>query len=80
MNEIFVQDADKKKIAYITFPKVSEDTYCIEHTVVDESIQGQGVAKELVHRAIAYIHNKKGKVSATCSYAIKYMQDNGIEE
>lgn len=78
--EIFIEDQEHNKIAYITFPKTSEGNYCIDHTFVDESMRGQGLAEELVHRAITYIHNKKAKASATCTYAKSYMEKNGINE
>lgn len=79
-NEIYIENKDKEKIAYISFPQVEEGVYCIDHTVVDEKLRGQGIGGELVHRAVAYIHNKKGKVTATCTYAKEWMAKNGVEE
>ena len=79
-NEIFLEDSEHKKVAYITFPNTEKGVYCIDHTVVDESLQGEGIAAQLCHRAVLYIHNKKGKVTATCEYAKKWMAENNIDE
>ena len=34
--------------AEITFPMVSKGVYCINHTFVDDSLRGQGIASALV--------------------------------
>jgi len=68
-----------KKLAYITFEKEGENLYNITHTVVDSSLRGQGIAGELVKRALAEIERRKGKVKATCSYASGYLEKHASE-
>ena len=61
-------------IAEITFPEREKGVYVIDHTFVDESLRGQGVAKVLMEMAIAQIKEQKGKVEATCSYAQRFLE------
>ena len=43
-NRIFAKDVAGKLIAEITFPNRSATTVDINHTFVDDSLRGQGVA------------------------------------
>ena len=79
-NSILRKDEAGNKIAEITFPLAGEGIYEINHTFVDDSLRGQGVAAKLVEMAIEQIHEKGGKVTASCSYAAHYMEKNGITE
>ena len=74
-NRIYYEDNAGKVIAEITFPEIEKGVYNIDHTFVDESLRGQGIAKQLVELAIKQIESKNGKVQATCSYAKKYLND-----
>lgn len=65
-----------KVIAEITFPEIEKGVFNIDHTFVDESLRGQGVAGRLVEMAIKEIEKKDGKVQATCSYAKKWIEKN----
>ena len=48
--------------------------FCIDHTMVSEELQGQGIAGKLVARAVENIHRQGGRVTATCSYAAHWLQ------
>lgn len=74
-NRIYSIDEQGKIIAEITFPN-EEDTYCIDHTFVDDSLRGQGVAGKLVAMAVDAIKKQGGKVTATCSYAKGWLEKN----
>ena len=71
---IYSISEEGKLVAEITFPLIEGKTYCINHTFVDESLAGQGVASQLVQTAVDKIHGYGGQVSATCSYAIKWLE------
>lgn len=76
-NRIYAKNENNKIIAEIDFEKVDENTYNIYHTFVDESLRGQGIANELVSRAYKEITEvRKSKVTATCSYASKWLEKN----
>ena len=74
-NRIYLQDENGKIIAEITFKEVEKGIYNIEHTFVDESLRGQGIASKLVEEAVKEIKEKGGKVEATCSYAKKWIEE-----
>ena len=64
-----------KPQAQITFRQLGPDRIEVDHTFVDESLRGQGIAGKLVEAVAAYAREKALKVSATCSYAHKVLQD-----
>ena len=70
---IFAQDAQGKVIAEVTFP-VENCIATIDHTFVDESLRGQGVASRLVQLAADKILADGHKIAATCPYAVTWLQ------
>ena len=47
-DRIWLEDAQGKEIAFVSFPARTEQTVEIDHTVVDGSLRGQGVAGALL--------------------------------
>ena len=84
MNEFIVEEnriyieKEGKLLAEITFEKQDENTYVIDHTFVDESLRGQGIASKLVEKAVEEIKKKNGIVKATCSYAKSWLEKHEI--
>lgn len=74
-NRIAVID-NGEEIGEVTFPMTGVNTYTINHTYVDDRFRGQGVASELVRRAVETIEQSGGKVEATCSYALLWLAKN----
>lgn len=75
---IFATDETGKLLAEVTFPE-REGVAVINHTFVDDSLRGQGVAGQLL-RAVADALRQDGrKVRATCSYAIHWFQTHPEE-
>ena len=79
-NRIFLTDDAGKTIAEITFQETAPGTYTIDHTFVDGSLRGQGIASKLVQAAVDEIHSRKCSVAATCSYAKKWLEEHHIAE
>ena len=77
-NRIFAQNESGKVLAEITFP-VSDNTATINHTFVDESLRGQGIASELVEMAYLQILKQGYDIQCTCSYAKKWMETHIIK-
>jgi len=77
-NRIYLTNENKEIIAEITFEEIEKGIYNIDHTFVDESLRGQGIASQLVEEAIKAIKEKGGKVRATCSYAQKWIEERKI--
>ena len=53
-NRIWLENDAGEEIAFISFPYVGSGRklVCIDHTVVDPSLQGQGIASRLVREAV----------------------------
>jgi len=72
----FYIEENGEVIAEMMFQKDSEERINIDHTEVDESLQGKGVAHQLLDTAIAYAREENLKVRATCSYAKSALRKN----
>ena len=75
-NRISLKDENGRVLAEITFPETSPGVFVINHTFVDESLRGQGVASKLVQAAVDEIKKRGGQVQATCSYAKKWLEEH----
>ena len=66
-DRIYATDPSGNVIAEVTFP--SEDgVSTIDHTFVDPSLRGEGIAGKLVKLAADKILAEGNKIAATCSY------------
>ncbi|MBD5236258.1 MAG: N-acetyltransferase [Bacteroidales bacterium] len=72
-DRIYAEDASGKVIAEVTFP-TENGVAVIDHTFVDPSLRGGGVAGKLVKSAADKIIADGNKLSATCSYAVAWLQ------
>lgn len=71
---------DGEEVGEVTFP-LRDGTYVITHTYVDDRLRGQGIASELVRRAVEEIERRGGQFKATCSYAVLWLARNrGCEQ
>ena len=75
----YMEDENGKLIAEITFPETEPGVFTIDHTFVDSSLRGQGIASKLVQAAVDTIHCQGGKVKATCPYAVEWLSTLNIE-
>ena len=73
-NRIYLNDDNGAMIAEVTFPETAPGVYTIDHTFVDDSLRGQGVAGKLVQAAVDEIKRRGGTVQATCSYAVGWLE------
>lgn len=62
-------------VAFVSFPQ-REGIFVINHTYVNERLRGQGIASELVRRAVEEIERRGGQYKATCSYAQLWLARN----
>ena len=74
--KIWLEDESGKELAYVDFPEKEENVVDIQHTVVDDSLRGKGIAGELMKRAAEYIKQKGKKAVPSCSYAKKWFSTN----
>ena len=78
-NRIYITNDEGTVTAEITFPESSPGIFVIDHTFVDSSLRGQGIASKLVQAAVNEIESRNGKITATCSYAAKWLKEHGYE-
>lgn len=71
-DRIYAIDAEGKTIAEITFPTLN-GIATIDHTFVDKSLRGQGIADKLVRQAVDKILADGNRIAATCPYAIAWL-------
>lgn len=67
-------DENGKVLAEVTFPLVEPGVAEIDHTFVDESLRGQGIAGQLLARAVTSISASGYLARPTCSYAVKWFE------
>jgi predicted GNAT family acetyltransferase len=73
---IYIENEIGKTIAEITFPRISDDVVNIDHTFVDQSLRGQGVAGKLMLAVTEHLRNNNQKAKATCSYAVDWFDEH----
>ncbi len=71
-------DDNGNEVGKITYPETETGVFTIDHTFVDASMQGKGIAAKLVQLAINDINVRRGEVKATCSYAQNYITKHGL--
>lgn len=73
---IYMNDDAGNMIAEVTFPNIDDNTIIIDHTFVDDSLRGQGIAAKLMLEVINYAKTHNKKIKASCSYAVKWFDKN----
>ena len=68
--EFFLLDEQGKKIAKLTYFYETPDTINANHTFVDDSLRGQGVADKLYQALIHFIQAKKLKMGTNPIFSI----------
>ena len=79
-NRVFMKDENGKTIAEVTFPEVREGVVDINHTFVDDSLRGQGVAGSLLEAAVSVLRMSGKKAVLSCSYAVKWFEKHPEEK
>lgn len=75
-NRIFAVNEEDRVIAEVTFPETRKNRVTINHTFVDPTLRGQGIASLLLQEAYKCIKDQNKKADATCSYAIRWFHEH----
>ena len=75
-NEIVAYDENGVKRACLQFPAVNDKTVDVEHTVVDESLRGQGIGAELLEKFVVRMRDENKKAVLTCPFAVKWFDEH----
>lgn len=70
-NRIVYTDG-QQELACITYPEVAPGVVDINHTFVDGSLRGQGVAGQLMERCVAQLRAAGLKTRTSCTYAANW--------
>lgn len=65
---------DGTTLAEVTFPDREPGTVEINHTFVDESLRGQGIAGMLLEQTARELKETNRKARPTCSYAVSWFE------
>jgi hypothetical protein len=69
------------RLAEMTYSRAAEKLVIVDHTEVDEQLQGLGVGRKLLNALVAWARNTGTKVIATCSYAkAQFERDASIRD
>jgi predicted GNAT family acetyltransferase len=75
-NRVVGKDGGGNEVAWITFPETGKNTVIIDHTFVDDSLRGQGIAGNLIDLAYDTIKESGRKAVPSCAYAVSWFQNN----
>lgn len=68
-NRFYIGSSETDFVAEITFELVDANTWSINHTFVDSSLEGQEIGRKLVKAVKDYAEAQGKELTATCSYA-----------
>lgn len=78
---IFFIEQQQKKLAEITYQGHDSSTIIADHTWVDDSLRGQGVAQQLLQALVGFAREHQLKIIATCSYVeVMFKRDKSLAD
>ena len=72
--EFYIEE-NGKQIALMTYKKLGEDEIIIDHTEVNESLQGKGIGKDIVEAGVKYARENDLKIVPSCPFAKKVIDE-----
>lgn len=77
----FVIQKDGRRIAEMTYTRSKPSLVVVDHTYVDPSLRGQGVARQLQDAMVAWARETQTKVVPVCSYVkVQFDRDASIRD
>ena len=70
---IFARSDSGRLLAEVTFPE-QDGVAVINHTFVDDSLRGQGVAGQLLQAVADTLRRQGRKARPTCTYAVHWFE------
>lgn len=71
-DRIYMTDDTGRMVAQVVFPDVTPGVVNIQHTYVDDSLRGHGVAGRLLEAAAIRLRQEHKRAVLTCPYARKW--------
>ncbi len=77
----FFMEVQGRRVAELTYGRTSAGVANIDHTEVDSSLRGQGVARLLLDAAVRWARETHTQLTATCSYAAaQFARDSSLSD
>lgn len=73
-NRFYKEDDKGELIAEITYKEHDEESVDADHTFVDPSLRGQGVAEKLVDRLVEEMEKEGKKIYPSCPYIVSLFE------
>ena len=77
---VYALDGSGRLVAEITFPETAPGVYTIDHTFVDASLRGQGVAGQLLRAAVDEVRAQGKQTRTSCWYAAQWFERHPEEQ
>lgn len=75
---IYAENVENELMAEVTYVPMGDRKVNINHTYVNPALRGQGVAGEMLKLLAEYLRENGLKASATCSYAVSWLNKNKV--
>lgn len=72
-NKFYIGETEKDMIARITWKNGGENIIVVDHTIVDPSLRGKGVAGKLLAKVVEMARTENLKILPVCSYVVAKM-------
>ncbi len=72
--KFYIGNSENDFIAQITFKDGGNNILVVDHTFVDPSLRGQGIAGKLMAKVIDMARDEGKKIVPVCSYAVTYFR------
>jgi uncharacterized protein len=78
---VFALERDGRRVAEMTYLRLGNSRVLVDHTHVDPSLRGKGVARQLLDAAVAWARQTNTKISASCSYVVvQFARDESLRD
>ena len=78
---VFFQEQEGQRVAEITYRWRDTQTIVADHTWVDGSLRGQGVAKQMLDALVTFAREKQLKIVPQCSYVdVMFRRDTSFAD
>ena len=77
----FFIEVNGQRVAVQTYRRADDGHVIINHTQVDDSLRGRGVARRLLDASVAWARETGTRIGATCPYAkAQFEKDPAIRD
>lgn len=77
--KFYIGEDEDAPLAEITYVNTGVDKIIIDHTIVSDELQGQGIAKKLLNKAVSFARENNKKIIPVCPYVKAQFEKNEDE-